>query len=400
MTAQLSELARETEPYVVKLREQLHRIPELRFEEERTLAVVRHEIEARTAASRRTPRDIEIREYKGGLVVDVTVDPAAERWLFRADVDGLPIPEQTGLPYTSIHPGRMHACGHDAHTAMLLGAFSLLVGPVTPTRNLRFVWQRAEENPLTESGGAMLVREGACEGVSRVYGLHVDANKKSGWFLSRSGAHMANSDRLQVQITCQGGHVARPHHGSNAADIAVDVCSALRGFGLRTLGPQEAISLVPAIVRAGTASNVRPDTAELWFAVRNFLDAERRQALETALTREIEQVVRRYADAAVTVTPVRGHPSLVNTATEVEWVRGLLHAAGLETREDEIRFGGEDFAWYLRARPGCFWFLGAQGDGSADHHAPRFNPDPGVFWRGVHYWLILAMAPGGPRDDR
>ena len=116
------------------------------------------------------------------------VDPAQERWLFRADVDGLPVPEETGLPYASIHPGRMHTCGHDAHTAMLLGTFAALVGDVRPARNLRFVWQRAEENPVTESGGAMLVREGGCEGTSRVYGLHVDANAPSGQFVSRAGA--------------------------------------------------------------------------------------------------------------------------------------------------------------------------------------------------------------------
>ena len=95
------------------------------------------------------------------------------------------------------------------------------------------------------------------------------------------------------------------------------------------------------------------------------------------------------------MTPVRGHPSLINTATEVEQVGRLLRAEGLETVEDDMRFGGEDFAWYLQARPGCFWFLGAQGAGSADHHAPRFNPDPTVFWRGVHYWLILATAAAG-----
>ena len=110
--------------------------------------------------------------------------------------------------------------------------------------------------------------------------------------------------------------------------------------------------------------------------------------------------MRRYADATVAVTPVRGHPSLINAATEVEQVRRLLEAAGQETVEDDIRFGGEDFAWYLHARPGCFWFLGAETEDSADHHAPRFNPDPAAFWRGVHYWLILATAPAGGRGER
>jgi amidohydrolase len=187
--------------------------------------------------------------------------------------------------------------------------------------------------------------------------------------------------------------VARPHHGSNAADIAIDVGGALRGFPLRTLGPREPISLVPAVVRAGTASNVRPDTAELWFAARNFLEPDARRRFHARVAGEIEQVVARYPDAAVTVTPIEGHPSLVNAPAEVERVRRLLRTSGEQTDEGEMRFGGEDFAWYLRARPGCFWFLGAHRPSSADHHAPRFDPDPAVFWRGIHYWLILATAP-------
>jgi metal-dependent amidase/aminoacylase/carboxypeptidase family protein len=150
----LAQVARQLEPYALRLREELHRIPELRFEEEKTLAVVRRELEARVAAAPSSAGRVEVRELGGGLVVDVTVDPAQERWLFRADVDGIPVPEETGLPYASVHPGRMHACGHDAHTAMLLGAFAALVGDVRPVRNFRFVWQRAEENPVTESGGS------------------------------------------------------------------------------------------------------------------------------------------------------------------------------------------------------------------------------------------------------
>lgn len=386
----LHALARDAESHVVALREELHRIPELRFEEHETLGVIRREIEAcRAAAGSR----LEVREHGGGLVVDLTVDPGRDRILFRADIDGLPVTEETGLPYASRHPGRMHACGHDAHAAMLLGALrTLCQARVAPTRNLRLVWQRAEENPISESGGAMLVREGVCAEVSRVYGLHVDASGQPGQWSSRGGAFMANSDRVRVEVTCRGGHVARPEDGSNAAEIAVDVCAALRGFALRTLGPSEPIALVPAVIQTGTASNVRPGRADLWFSARNFLDAERRTAFHAALSREIEAVARRYADARVTVTPVEGHPVLVNTPEEVARVQGLLRAHGEEAVETEPRFGGEDFAWYLRARPGCFWFLGAHRPGSAGHHASRFDPDPAVFWRGVLFWLLLATG--------
>jgi amidohydrolase len=387
----LEAAARDQETYVRAIREALHRIPELRFEEQETLALIRRELDRLAGAA---PGRLQIRELEGGLVADLdvepAVDPARERLLFRADVDGLPVPEGTGLPYASIHPGKMHACGHDAHAAMLLGALRALMREVQPAHHLRFVWQRAEENPITESGGAMLVREGVCDGVDRVYGLHVDANAPAGRFGCRPGPYMANSDRVRIEITCQGGHVARPHHGSNAADIAVDVCVTLRGFPLRVLGPLDPVSFVPAVVRAGSASNVRPDTAELWFAARNFLDAERRAWFHARLREEIEGVVRRYADAHVTVTSIEGHPSLVNTPGEVERVQARLRAHDQEVAEEDLRFGGEDFAWYLRARPGCFWFLGVHQAGSADHHAPRFNPDPAVFWRGVHYWLLLA----------
>jgi metal-dependent amidase/aminoacylase/carboxypeptidase family protein len=152
------------------------------------------------------------------------------------------------------------------------------------------------------------------------------------------------------------------------------------------------VSLVPAVLRAGTASNVRPHAAELWFSARNFLEPGARAAFHARLRQEVEAVGARYPDARLTVTAVEGHPSLVNTPAVVAGVAALLRGAGVVVAEDELRFGGEDFAWYLRARPGAFWFLGAHQPGTADHHAPRFNPDPRVFWRGVHFWLVLATA--------
>lgn len=235
-TDHLIQLAQAAQPWIVDIRRALHQMPELRWQEEKTLAYIRQQIE--TIAAAVTTPAITLHEARGGLWVDMTFEERFDRILLRSDVDGLPIQEQTGLPYTSQNSGAMHACGHDTHPAMLLGAFKILVeqADLHPTHNLRFVFQRAEENPITQSGGAALAQEGVLEGISHAYALHIWSSMESGLFRSRPGPLMANSDRLKIEITCNGGHVASPHAGSNAIDIAVDIQVALRGFATRFLG--------------------------------------------------------------------------------------------------------------------------------------------------------------------
>ena len=205
---------------------------------------------------------------------------------------------------------------------------------------------------------------------------------------------MANSDRLKVEITCNGGHVMNPHKGSNAIDIGVRICQALEGFALRNLGPNEPISLVPAIFQSGTASNIRPNKAELWFAVRNMLDEYYRDHFRQLLEQEIYAIATCYAGADLKVTYVRGHPALINDPQSFEKVQGILQGAGFETKTQEPNFGGEDFAYYLQQVPGSFWYLGAQNpDGSGGHHTSTFNPLEEEMEKGVAFWLLLATTP-------
>lgn len=377
----IKEVAKETGEYVVRIRRVLHQIPELRWEETRTLEAISKEITSADPSA-------EIVTKKGGIWVDLTFNPDFDQILFRADVDALPIQEETG---PSKNDGVMHACGHDIHTAMLLGAFKAIAeGKVEPTHNLRFVFQRAEENPITKSGGATLVEEGVLEGISQVYALHIKPLHEAGTFFSRPDTAMANSDRIHLVVKCSGGHVAYPHHGSNAIDITTDIHVALRGFDRRFLGGLEACALVPTVSNSGTASNIRPGKADIWYACRQFLDEKQREELAQAIQRKVNLVVSGYPDATLEYDYVKGHPNLVNNPESVAQVGDLLWAAELKVEITEPILGGEDFAHYLKEVPGSKWDLGAYQEGTGDSHTSTFNPDESVFWKGVLFWLLLA----------
>ncbi len=379
----LVDLARAQQEYVTNMRHEFHSMPELRWKEYRTLESILEEVGRVRNISVNDP-SIRPANYD--------VDPKLDRILFRADVDGLPVQEETGLPYASKTPGLSHACGHDTHIAMMLGFVKTLVdGNVRPKHNLRIVFQRAEENPIDKSGGASLVEEGVLDGVSAVYGLHIWANGKPGEFLSRPGPLMANSDRIHMVIRCTGGHVAMPHRGSNAIDIATDIHVALRGFDRRLLGAVEPCSLVPAVSNAGTASNVRPSQADIWYAARNFLNEVRRTEFAIAVQKRVEGVVGNYPDARLErYDYVKGHPATINTPDSVEKVGAALRAAGQTVAMCEPELGGDDFAHYVQRRPGSYWLLGARKQVAGDHHSPTFDVDESVLWRGVLFWLVLA----------
>jgi amidohydrolase len=397
----LIELARSVEQYVIDIRRELHQMPETRWEEERTLEYIYQ-----------SAPDTSLLTYcpgEGGIWFDLDVDPSYDRIIFRADVDALDVDggEQTGLPFASEFEGKMHACGHDVHSAILLGTMKAIAsGEIRPKHNLRFVFQRAEENPglppRPESGGEVLVKaDGVLDGIVAAYGLHIwnQPAGKPGVFYCRPGAALANSGRVRMLIKCAGGHAAMPEIGSNAIDVAADLVVKLRGLPERVLPEGTFCKFAPVISLSGRpgATNVRPGVAELWFGNRQYMKPNDLQIWKGAIVAAADKAIDkdRYGEAMVEVQFIDGHPVLINTPERFDYVSDILVNAGERVETHEPIGGGEDFAHYLMpgsGRPGGFWFLGAHTPWTGDHHSGTFNPDERVFWKGVLFWLLLAGA--------
>ncbi len=392
----LVEVAQGQEGYVMKLRRGLHCHPETRYETEATRRRILDEIHAAIAGNRGNTVIREPRESKGGIVVDIDADGDRNRILFRADFDALPVPEMTGLPCASRREGVSHACGHDAHTAMLLGFLrSVSEGSVAPVHNLRLVFQDAEENPGMPpepvSGGDLLVQEGILDSISAAYALHIWTGEEAhhGMFLSRPGALLGNSGRIRFLFTTSGGHAGRPHMGVNALRVAHAAMSRLDMFAARFFSPAEPIALEPVILNAGTGSNVIPARAELWYGFRTLLPRELHAEMMGKCIDEVRAVAEGMG-AELDAKPFYGHPALLNDPAVFSRVAALLRQNGQEVKECPPMLGGEDFAHYLYGVPGAMFTLEAYTPGSGRQHTPLFNPDEGVFWKGVLFWAILA----------
>jgi len=379
-------LAKAEHDYAVKIRRKLHQITELSWQEEKTLELIKSEIREIT---QNFPYPTYLTQKDGGIWLDINVSPEYDRILLRSDVDALPIQEETDLPFSSLNPNCMHACGHDCHSAMLLGALRALShGELIPVYNLRFIWQRAEEVLHDLSGGDRLVEEGACHGIAASYGLHISSIEENGVFLSKPGYMMSNAGQLFIDFSCLGGHVMFPQQGANAIDIMTDIHVALRGFALRSLGPNESISFVPSISTAGSAPNVCPGKGSLCYSVRNFLSPKRLEEFLSSIKQRVESIIYSYNHGKLTSFKFcSGHPPLINDPQNYQFVSHTLQKLGFNTAISNVLFSGEDFAYYLQSTRGSFWILGAKQDPGYGHHSTKFNPDESVFWQGIAFWL-------------
>jgi len=390
ITSNIIDIAKYLEPITLKYRREFHSIPELGWEEEKTLALLETTL---LKLINNSDLNFEVVHKTGGIWIDLTIDPELPRVLFRSDIDGLPIEENTNLPYSSKHVGKMHACGHDCHIAMLLSAFQAIAeGYITPQINLRFVWQRAEEYAQMRSGGERLVEEGVCANIKHAYGLHISSIKEAGVFFSKPAAFLANTVLIKSEIECSGGHVMSPNLGSNAIDIMTNILNTLRGFEKLVFDPEEPITFVPSIAKAGIGTNIRPNSAQMCFALRNFLPPSEKNRFIKAIREKINTIIKGYPTANVSLFEVsEGYPVLVNQPKNYTFVKNTLTQAGFQTEQSNRVFAGEDFAYYLKEVPGSFWCLGAKQGAGWDHHTPKFNPDERYLWQGVAFWLHLSQ---------
>jgi hippurate hydrolase len=305
----------------------------------------------------------------------------------RADMDALPIEEATELAYASKTPGKMHACGHDGHTAMLLGAARYL----SETRNFAgkavVIFQPAEEGG---AGAAAMIKDGLLErfGIEQVYGMHNGPGIAVGSFAIRPGPIMASTDAVDIRIEGRGGHAARPHTSIDSVMVGAQLVTALQSIVSRSVDPLESAVVSICEFHAGNARNVIPQTAELRGTIRTLTPEIR--ALVGKRLREVVEGAARMTGARIDLNIERGYPVVVNHAAQTDAaIRVAKQVAGDgNVHEMPPLMGGEDFAYMLEQRPGAFIFCG-NGDSAGLHH-PAYDFNDAAIVYGTSYWIKLV----------
>jgi hippurate hydrolase len=363
-------------------RHDFHQHPELLFDLPRTSAIV--------AAKLREFGCDEVVTGIGrcGVVGLIRGRTATGRVIgLRSDMDALPLAEITGKPWASLNPGKMHACGHDGHMAMLLGAGKYLAETRNFDGTVALVFQPAEEG----GGGAReMVADGLMErfGIQEIYGLH-NGMDPAGTLSVRAGPTSAAADRIHILVEGKGGHAAKPHLSVDTVLVAAQIVIAIQTVAAREIDPLDSAVVSVCAFNAGFANNVIPQTAELRGTVRTLTKAT--QALIETRLREIVERTAETFGATATFTYIHGCPMVVNHAAEADHAAA---AASAVVGEDNVRrdkpptMGAEDFSFMLEERPGCMAGIGQGGDFGVHHPAYDFNDE--IIPIGMSYWARLV----------
>jgi hippurate hydrolase len=367
---------------IVALRRDIHREPELGFGTERTAEKV-------LAAIAGLPLDIETGVAENGIVATLKGEGDGRTVALRADMDALPIQEETGLPFSSEIEGRMHACGHDGHTSMLVGAAHALSGMRDRLGGtVKFVFQPAEEGG---GGGKVMVDEGVVEDVSSIFAVHLWPGLPFGKVATKAGPIMAAADAFEMEIVGSGGHGAMPHLAADAVVIAAQVVTALQTVVSREVDPVEPAVLTVGEIGAGTAFNIIPEKARLGGTVRT-LNADLRESMPGRM----EAVARGVANGMrgdVNLDYAFSYPVTVNNDGAADYALGVaedLFGARSVLELPNPSMTAEDFAFYLEKVPGAFIWLGV-GEDVSGLHTPQFSFDEDVLARGSALLTALAL---------
>ena len=370
---------------IVALRRDIHREPELGFDTDRTAEKV-------LAALDGLPLDIETGVARNGIVATLRGAGEGPTVALRADMDALPIQEETDLPFASETEGRMHACGHDGHTSMLVGAAHALAGMRDRLGGtVKFVFQPAEEGG---GGGRVMVDEGVADDISSIFALHLWPGLPFGKVATKAGSIMAAADAFEMEITGSGGHGAMPHLAADAVVIAAQVVTTLQTVVSREVDPVKPAVLTVGEIGAGTAFNIIPEKAHLGGTVRT-LDPDLRESMPErieALARGVAKGMRGDANLDYTFS----YPVTVNDEGAADRVLGVaenLFGAESVLELPNPSMGGEDFAFFLEKVPGAFIWLGV-GEDVSGLHTPQFAFDEEVLPRGSALLAALALDAG------
>ncbi len=369
---------------LVAVRHDLHAHPELAFCEHRTSDIVAHEL---------AQLGFQVTSGIAGTGVIGTLSCGTGRRSLglRADMDALPIEETTGLAYASRYPGKMHACGHDGHMVMLLGAAQTLSEKRSFDGTVHLIFQPAEE----EIGGArVMIDDGLFDRFpcDAVFGMHNFPGFPAGQFLFKPGVFTACGDFARIEITGSGGHAAQPHETVDPVVVGSSIVMALQTIVARNIAPIHMAVITVGKFHAGTASNVVPHKAFLELSVRSF-DDDVRDLLETRIKKLVkDQAISYGADA--TVDYQRGYPATVNSQDETDFARDVaVEYAGSELVQTlpEPFCASEDFSFMLKEKPGCFLGLGIGECGAqAKLHESKYDFNDGCLLDGAGFWSRLV----------
>lgn len=355
---------------IINWRRHMHQNPELSFQEVKTAQYIKEKL---------VEFGVEVKTGIGGygLTGILKGNQPGKTIALRADFDALPIHDEKVVPYKSNNPGVMHACGHDGHTAALLGT----VAALSPFRDqlkgtIIFIFQPAEEYP--PGGAKAMVEEGVLEQVDFIFGAHLDSQTSIGKVAVGEGYQMAAVDKFTIHIQGKGGHGARPQDAIDSIVIGSDIVNALQKIVSRSVNPLKSAVVTVGKFQSGSAFNVIADKATLEGTVRTF-DKDVRTEIENKIYSIVDGVTTAFG-ASYSIEYINGYPALYNHPTETQLVKKLLTE---QFNEDSIinmrpSMGAEDFAYFLLEKPGTYFRVGAQNDDEATHwphHHPKFDFD-------------------------
>lgn len=364
------------------IRRSIHQWPELGYKEEKTAELI-------SASLKKLGIKYQAGIARTGVVGRLIIDEKAPTVALRADMDALPITEDTGLPFASQNPGVMHACGHDGHVALILGAAALLKED-PPPGNVVFIFQPAEEG---EGGAKPMIEQGALDGVNAIFGSHIESHYQVGEIGIKTGVHTSYTDYFEIRVTGKGGHAARPHEAIDAVIISSQLITNLQTIISREIDPVYPAVITVGYLRSGSVYNAIADKAVLKGTVRT---------TDELIRAQISDKIRRTAsslavlnDAEIKVIYKPGYPPVINEETTTNFAISVAEKLVGRGKTIAIPFpslGGEDFSYFLQHVPGCFVRFGAAKEGHEmmSSHSPKFDFDEEVLRVGAAYMSELT----------
>ncbi len=364
---------------IIAWRRDFHMWPELGYEEERTSKIVEEHLRE---------WGYSIRRVGTGIIADI--GKGTKTIVLRADIDALPIQEENDVPYKSKIPGKMHACGHDAHTAMLLGAGKIIVAHKDELNGrVRLIFQPAEEGG---NGAVRMIEGGALEGVDAIFGFHVWMDLPSGIIGIRDGPFLAGAGVFEGRVLGKGGHGASPHEAIDPIPIAAEAILAFQTIVSRNVNPLETGVVSVTSVHGGTAFNVIPEEVGFRGTFR-FFKPEIGELIQKRMEGILEGVTKAHG-GKYELNIEELTPPTINNPEMASFARKVAQKYGLEYGEVRPTMGAEDFAYYLQKVPGAFLALGIRNEEKGiiyPHHHPKFDVDEDVLYLGTAMEVALAF---------